>query len=130
MSLKNCLKCKKLFSPTQGQIICKECMILEREDFEKVRAFVRANPSTDLNYVSSQTGVSYKKILRYIQEGKIETSSTGNIKIQCQKCGVEIQKGRYCAKCTQEMSKQFMNAITKDKETDEHGPKMHTNNKK
>ena len=77
MNIKNCPKCGKLFSPVGGSLICKDCIRAEEQEFEKVRDYLRENRGADINVVSEKTGVSTKKILRYLKEGRLQ--STGRM---------------------------------------------------
>ncbi len=124
MSLKNCPKCKRLFSPKPGHFICPECEKQDEQEFQKVREYLRKNRGADINVVSEETGVSTKKILKYLREGKLEVSEGMKDLIKCEKCGVSIRNGQFCRKCSEEVSKQFSSLLAVE-QIEKNGPKMH-----
>lgn len=112
MKIKNCPKCKRLFSPTSGQLICPECMRAEEKEFEKVRDYLRENRGADLNVVSEETGVHVKKIFKYLREGRIEITDGMQGFLNCEKCGKSIKSGHYCRECSEKVSKKLSSAIS------------------
>lgn len=129
MNIKNCPKCKKLFSPTAGQIICPECIKAEEEEFEKVRCYLRENRGADINVVSEETGVSTKKILRYLREGRLEVTDGMRDFLKCEKCGVSIKSGQYCRSCSEKVSKNLSSLLVKPNENNKEKAKMHITRK-
>ncbi len=111
MNIKNCPICKKIFSPTGGSLICKDCARTEEENFIKVRDYLRENRGTDINIVSEETGVSTKKILKYLREGRLEVSDGMADFLKCEKCGVSIKSGQYCRTCLEKVSKDLSSLL-------------------
>lgn len=109
MNLKNCPKCKKLFSPLNGQLICSECEKKEVLEFNLVRDFLRENRGADINIVSEETGVSVKKILNYLKQGKLEVTEGMGEFLKCEKCGIPIKTGQFCRSCTEKIGQGFQN---------------------
>ncbi|WP_250277325.1 MerR family transcriptional regulator [[Clostridium] colinum] len=111
MSIKNCPKCKKIFSPVGGSLICSECVKEEEKEFEKVRDYLRENRGANINIVSEETGVSTKKIFKYLREGRLEvTDGIGEI-LKCVKCGTSIKSGQYCRACSDKVSKNLSSVL-------------------
>lgn len=125
MSIKNCPKCKKIFSPVGGSLICRECMKLEEEEFEKVRNYLRDNRGADINRVAEETGVSTKKILKYLREGRLEVSEGMAEFLKCEKCGISIRSGKYCRACSEKVSKNLSSVLISKDDNKSEGVKMH-----
>jgi hypothetical protein len=82
MEVRNCPRCGKLFNRINSQL-CPACTKEEDEIFETVRKFISDNESCTLTELSDGTGVSPKKILRYIREGRLEASKGMHGDIRC-----------------------------------------------
>ncbi|MCL2350217.1 MAG: hypothetical protein FWC67_01930 [Defluviitaleaceae bacterium] len=68
--LANCRCCKKAFTMTEGPF-CPDCASAEEEIFGQVKDFLYTNTNCNLNEVSECTGVSTKRILSYIRDGRV-----------------------------------------------------------
>ncbi len=99
MEVKNCPKCGKLFTYTPGNRVCAQCIKEEEELFEEIRIFIKEHPNCTMAEVSEQTGVSAKKLIRYIREGRIEISKGMSEDVTCDSCGEPITTGRFCEAC-------------------------------
>lgn len=127
MNIKNCPKCKKIFSPINGKTICDECHKKEEEQFAIVRDYLRENRGADINVVSEETGVSTKKILKYLREGRLEVSEGMSDFLKCEKCGVSIKSGTYCKNCSEKMANKLQSAIMSfNSENKDSNLRMHT----
>ncbi len=104
MTMKNCSECGRLFSHPASPI-CHDCKREDERNFEKVRDFLREYKDTDISVVSERTGVSAKKITRYLRDGRLLSSGLSPLSIQCERCDVPIQSGRYCERCKQDLHK-------------------------
>ncbi len=102
----NCLKCRKIFNKIKSPI-CPECQKKEEELFDAVRLFIKENPNTSMEEVIEETGVTKKKIIKWIKEKKLDLVLTGENAIRCSKCGVVISSGNICEKC----SKSFIDTV-------------------
>lgn len=116
MTIRNCKKCGKIYQYDGVHKICLECRRKEEKDFEKVKEFLRENPSSSINKVSEETGVEKKTIIEFIKNDRliaedIEIEET----IRCQRCGREIKHGKYCEKCISDF-KGEIESIKKEKE--------------
>lgn len=116
MDIINCKVCRKIFSPVGRQLVCKDCLKAEEEEFQKVRDYLKENKGADISLVSSETGVPVKKILKYLKEGKVEVSDTNNSILKCEKCGKSIRSGRFCEQCKSNVISDINNMVQKTKE--------------
>jgi len=111
MDVRNCLKCKKVFTYFNSPF-CPDCVKEEETVFERVRAYIKENNACTMADVVEATGVSIKKITRYLKEGRIEISKgmEGQGVLDCELCGKEITKGKFCDSCAVKIS-QDMNVL-------------------
>ncbi len=98
MESKNCAKCGRLYS-SFGSPICNSCKAEEEETFLKVKEYIDENPSNDLKTIECETGVSARKILKYIKDGRIVITKGISGEVKCDQCGKPISSGRYCDRC-------------------------------
>lgn len=112
MEIRNCKRCSRIFN-YNGSGVCPNCFLQEQEDFEKVRDFLFVNPNSSTIEVSQGTGVDVKIISRFLKEGRLkgETEGMGDSTLTCDKCGCDIQSGRFCEKCIVEMQSDFKKAV-------------------
>jgi len=81
--------------------LCPDCIKDEEVAFQKLREYLNDNPSNRIATVSKDTGVPMKRILKYIQEGRIEMS-VGMVEdnlLACARCGTSITVGSLCSQC-------------------------------
>jgi len=128
MEARNCPKCGRMFYYNGKSPICEACEKKEEETFEIVRLYLKENPGSKLSEVSKETGVSAKKITRYLREGRLEvTDGMGDI-LRCIKCNAPIRTGKYCSSCAAKLSK-GLNSLYKGPEnvktkTSDSSPRM------
>lgn len=116
LNVRNCPKCGKVFA-FAGKPICPRCQEAEEEIFETVRRYIKDNGDESIDQVAEATGVTVKKILRYIKAGKIELiGDDGAIQYPCERCGKLINKGSYCADCAEQMKDSFNKTFKKPEE--------------
>jgi len=107
MELRNCPVCGKVFLYTTRNL-CPDCAAKEEEEFKKVRDYLYEVPGATMEEIAEKTGVSVKKILEFLKEGRlILKKDNANILLKCERCGAPILTGRYCEKCVEEMKKGF-----------------------
>lgn len=129
MELKNCKKCGRMFSATNGHEFCSKCRLEVEDHFKIVREYVYDHPGVTVNEVAEETGVEKKEILKFLREEKLELKdiSEGS---RCQKCGKPISSGRYCQTCASELKKGFEKVIKEDKnKEDSNDKRWHTSKK-
>lgn len=128
MNIKNCPKCKRIFTPLNKELICIECQKKEEEEFICVRDYLRENRGQNINIVSEETGVSVKKILQYLKQGRLEITEGMGEFLKCEKCGVSIKTGKFCRNCSEKMAKDLQGVIKGNEsnlDTKNSGIKMH-----
>lgn len=104
MELANCRRCGKLFRSV-GVRICPDCLELEEEEFQKVKAYLREHPEARILEVSEATGVSAAQILEFVRRGKlIAHSPDSDLAVECTVCGTRIVSGRLCRRCQADLS--------------------------
>lgn len=97
--ISKCKKCGKFIALTPDGY-CQDCHTQVEEEFKRVRAYLKANPDATIPETSEQTGVSEKRILRFIREDRLETVHHTQFTVQCEMCHAKISSGRYCARCS------------------------------
>lgn len=128
MSVQNqCVICDKVFESRQNSIICPECSMIDRHVFNVIRDFLYDNPGANVNEVTNATGISTKKIMQYLREGRIETIGSATL-INCEICGKPIRFGKVCEECERKESHAFSSAAKKPRTSG--STKMYTKNKK
>ncbi|MCR4441610.1 MAG: flagellar protein [Peptococcaceae bacterium] len=130
MEVRNCPECGRVFTFIRTNL-CPECQKKDDEDFRVVRAFIARNPGAHVSTVSEQTGISEKKIFRFIKEGRIEAGADRvSGPLACEVCGIAIPAGRLCKTCSDKLSsglkKSIMEENKKAREEMKKGPRMHT----
>lgn len=112
MDIRNCRICGKIYA-YDGFDICLSCRRKEDEEFKKVKAYIYDNPNASIQEVSEGTGVSVKKILRFLREGKLELKDENiNLILDCERCGAPIKTGRFCDKCKIELERELRASIS------------------
>lgn len=130
MDVRNCRRCRRLFNYLGGKNICPECVDELETAFVKVKDYIRENPSNTLQEVADANDVDVNQIKEWMKEGRLELTKGSAITLNCEKCGAAILKGRYCAKCSDKMTKSI-NELVGNKpaldlggDDDPRGPKM------
>ena len=107
MDVKNCRKCGKIYA-YDGHKVCNACRREEEEDFQKVKGYIYDNPDSTVQEISSETGISVQRIMRYLREGRLQLRGDNhNMILDCEKCGKAISTGRYCDRCAENLKKEF-----------------------
>lgn len=126
MEYANCARCKKMFLRVNNPI-CPECEKEEEKQFQIVKEYLDGNPANSLSQVSEETGVSVKRILKFIRDGRIEMTegiSAENV-LRCGQCGRPIAKGVFCDSC-QVQYNMVVNEMIQDKEKVKESKGMHS----
>jgi len=106
VEVRNCKRCGSIFRATGGNRYCARCMEEERAIFESVKDFLRKRPRASVIEVSEQTGVPVSKIREYVREGRLVAASD-DWKVACERCGREVERGRYCPDCLAELEREL-----------------------
>ncbi len=95
-----CRRCSQVYETrVLGSVYCHSCAAIEEEKYQMVRELVKANPGIGIGRVSQETGLSTRKIIRYVKEERLEFVGASSAYLICEDCGCKIKTGRYCAKC-------------------------------
>jgi len=107
LELRNCPVCGKVFVFVTRNL-CPECAAKEEEEFRKVKDYLYEFPGATMEEISEKTGVSTKRILEFLREGRLILKKENvNILLRCEMCGAPILAGRLCEKCAGDMKKKF-----------------------
>ncbi|NLM05875.1 MAG: MerR family transcriptional regulator [Tissierellia bacterium] len=104
MNVRNCKVCGKIFN-YDGFNVCRACRRKQDERFQRVKEYLREYPGASINEVEDATDVSSEEIMEFLREGRLEMDENSQITLDCERCGAKIFTGRFCSKCTSEMSK-------------------------
>ena len=124
----NCPRCGKLFSRVKSPI-CPSCEKEEEQTFQQIRQFIDDNENCTLSELSKGTGVSQKKILRYIHEGRLEISKGMRGDVRCKICSRPITKGQYCDACLIKINQNIYDVFTQINEQKKQVSTMHIDEK-
>jgi len=100
MEVKNCVKCKKLFQYLSGPPLCPNCKDQEEKDFQAVRQYLKEHPRATISEVAETLEISVEKITRFLKDGRLEVAPGSTMLLECERCGVPISTGRFCAVCS------------------------------
>lgn len=101
--LRNCKKCNRVFSSTDGNTFCSRCSDDVDDGFTRVREYIYDNPTCSIKEVSTGTGVASDIVLKWIREGRIVLGENASISF-CERCSTPINGGRFCGKCVNELA--------------------------
>jgi hypothetical protein len=80
------------------------CEKAEEEQFQNLRTYIDKEPLAGIAEISEATGVSPKRILQYIREGRLQVTQGLLGELRCTKCGEPIDEGSFCNACTVKMA--------------------------
>lgn len=131
MNVRNCRNCGRIFNYVTGMPICPACRERMEQKFQEVKDYIREHKGAGINEVSEACDVEANQIRQWLREDRLEIAPDSAIKLACESCGAPIRSGRFCEKCTGNMTKNFKDVLksnqpekpkfTKD---DAEGPKM------
>ncbi len=96
--LKNCPICGKVY-PDSGGRACPDCIREENEQYLIVSEYLRDNKGASVSQVAEHTGVPERQILKFLREGRLEITGSGEALLQCRLCGKPIVAGQVCEEC-------------------------------
>lgn len=99
--LANCSRCDAVFVKTLRDI-CQDCYKEEEKAFETVYRFLsdRKNREATMMEITRATGVEEYLLIKFIKEKRLRTSQFPKLAYPCERCGVDIVKGRLCGTCS------------------------------
>ncbi len=105
MGLSNCRECGKLYMENSFNL-CVDCLRLQEAEELKVVSYLRdVVDHASVAEIHEATGVKQRVIMKMIQQGRIVGGTI--IFYPCESCGAEIQQGRLCANCSQNILSQI-----------------------
>ena len=113
MEVQTCTRCRRFFNYIGGERICPACKEEVEKEFQKVKDYIRENKGATVIQVAEECEVSEKQIREWVREERLELTATDGAFV-CEKCGVAITSGRFCAKCKADMVDTLNSAIKKD----------------
>lgn len=131
MNVRNCRNCGSIFNYVSGAVICPVCREKLEKKFQEVKDYVRENKGAGIQEVAEACEVETGQIRQWLREGRLELSADSAVFLNCESCGKPIRSGRFCEKCTVEMTKGFRDvlrdkkpAVQKPVKKEEDGAKM------
>ena len=115
MNLRNCTRCGKMFNYIVGPIICDNCKKEMEEEFQKVKKYISENPAATMKQITEDNDVKMAQVREWIREERLMFAQNSPLQLTCEKCGAQIQTGRYCAKCKASMANGLTNAFLREK---------------
>lgn len=95
-----CKVCGRVFAyPGFGPDVCQDCRRRDQEEFDKVREYLSTHEHSSVHQTSLDTGISMKKLYRWIHEERLYFKDDGTSGLFCEICGEPINTGRYCRRC-------------------------------
>ena len=131
MNVRNCRNCGCIFNYVTGPVICPACREKLEEKFQEVKEYIRDNKGAGIPEVAEACDVEVAQIRQWLREGRLELTEDAQMYWSCETCGKPIRSGRFCEKCTLNMSRGFQEVLNAGKDTsprqaknDGEGPKM------
>lgn len=87
----------------------------EREAFKVVKAFLGEHRGSTLPEVVEGTEVPLEMIVDMIHEGLLILREFPNLTLECERCGLPTQDGRFCQSCSNHLIMDLANATEKVK---------------
>jgi hypothetical protein len=115
-----------MYTAIGGKSVCPNCEKSEEEDFQKVKEFISEHHEVPLSEVVKETGVSIKRITKFIREGRLEVSKGMSNDFLCESCQEPVATGKYCIKCFTTMKSELVEALRPIEVNEKRSGKMHT----
>lgn len=103
MTVANCKRCGRIYNRIRRDI-CVNCIADEDTAFQTVRKYLRGHRDATMENVVAGTGVELDLIVDMIRDGRIILRDNPNLTYECDRCSKPTQSGRYCTRCTQELT--------------------------
>ncbi len=109
MNVMVCKSCRKMYNSINGKKLCPECEELKRDEFKKVKDYIRYNKGAGVQEVSEACDVSTSQIIIWVREERLFFTDERAVRLPCMGCGKMINTGKYCSKCAIDMKNGFAN---------------------
>ncbi|RYG74388.1 hypothetical protein EU245_01935 [Lentibacillus lipolyticus] len=121
--LANCAQCGTVFVKNIRDV-CSACYRKEEEAFTVVYQFLRKreNREATLSEIVNATVLGKEMIIKFIKTKRLRTSEFPKLTYPCERCGVDIVRGRFCADCTDELKKDLERYDSTKKDATERKP--------
>lgn len=122
MSLANCSRCGRVYSPIPGgRDICPGCIKQEEDNYHKIFQYLSGQPGATAQEIAQATEIDVKEIFRYVRENRLRLvkADTG---LFCESCGIAISQGKMCDKCRQSLSEEIKIDLDKSRQNNPKGP--------
>lgn len=129
--IKYCKRCRSLFK-SYSESLCPACLVKYDEIMKKIRSYAEDNPLSDVFEMAKAIEEKETDILYLIREGRLSIKSEES-SIVCAKCGIIIQEGKYCKKCSDYILNQLNQAkhsIKKDSDINKNNNNYNKEQKK
>lgn len=115
LSVLNCRRCGRIFRSENRMIICPICVKELEESFDIVKEYVYENPTATIVEVAKDTEVSMEQIKKWVREERLILTNPVGAGIDCQKCGVAINTGKFCNECKMSMANDLQGIYKKER---------------
>ncbi|MHA6252371.1 TIGR03826 family flagellar region protein [Oceanobacillus sp. CAU 1775] len=104
--LANCARCEAVFVKTIRDI-CQNCYREEEDAFQKVYEFlrIRKNREATITEIVEATEVEEELIIKFVKEKRLTPKDFPMLAYPCERCGADINKGKLCSNCSDELKK-------------------------
>ena len=100
MVISQCNICNKLFkSNNQDEEVCPQCKTSNKKTLVSLSRCLIKEPDINLTNLQLKTGIDRQKIIKLIRKRKIKVKNS----VKCKRCGKNIDTGRFCHRCRQEL---------------------------
>ena len=96
-----------------GPVLCNQCKQEMEEVFQTVKKYVRENPGSDIRMVAEACEVDPMQIRQWVKEERLCFSEDSPVGIPCERCGMTIKSGRFCATCKADIKSDFRSVMPK-----------------
>ncbi|WP_117168758.1 TIGR03826 family flagellar region protein [Paraliobacillus sediminis] len=106
--LDNCSNCGNLYVKVSRNV-CPDCVKEEEKKFQTVYDFMkkRINRQATIPEITEGTGVEQELIIKFVKEQRLRSSQFPNLTYPCDKCGDQIQDGKLCTSCSEELTSEL-----------------------
>ncbi|MNK51083.1 hypothetical protein D3C87_699760 [compost metagenome] len=107
MPLANCSLCNRLFNRSVHEA-CPDCREAEEIAYAQLCEYLGRHPEATLDEVVQATGVEPEQIRRMVRTGRLAGFDALAMSVlSCQRCGVPVPLGRFCAPCQRDLRQGF-----------------------
>lgn len=130
MNVRNCRTCGRIFNYVAGPPTCPSCRAKLEEKFQEVKDYIRDHKGVGIKEVAEACEVEVAQIRQWLREERLELSEDSGAYLTCESCGTPIRSGRFCEKCTANMTRSLQDVLKsgrpapKQVKNDPEGPKM------